>query len=270
MVKFFEEEKADGFEFETWNAAGKKDLHPAQISAFVESARRRIGIFQEFSVDLSYEIQDMYPRNCLYISKTSVKRIHGDFCCNRKKMGSCMRYRKETEIDDNGLMIVWSKHFEFVTEIIPEYIDRAKEEEFGRRTSNWLKLRLNTQVIYVMNVHLQVPKVVGKEPKMHPKSVKVMNLLNQEIKEITKWNPDAIVVLGGDFNVQPSNLEDLGLSSMWYFTKEFTNICPVVGELRLDYNFIYGAVDSVDEYVVPPEPMYDHRQVRATVKLCRE
>lgn len=263
------------FVVESWNTADNATLHISHFQGFYDSFDPKIGLFQEVPSAIGFQVVQLYPDNSTFVAKTSFKRTH-ETCCEMKNARNCVDYEVERVVDTKGMLTIWSKHFDTAFDIItPKYLSNAyKNCEFGRRTSNWHKLLLGTQTLYVVNVHLQVPKVSDKGTRMHPKSVAIMKRLKEDMDHISAidrfavMNDDSLFIFGGDFNVLPANLRDLGMRVLPYFTDEYTNICPIKGRMRLDYIFAIGKseYEYIEEYVLPMEHNYDHRQVRIVVE----
>lgn len=100
--------------------------------------------------------------------------------------------RRYLRQERHGAVLVWSRHFEFIDVLMPEYY---LEYGFGRRSTLWARLKIGGNEIYAMSIHASVSRAA----QLLPHILREIELMNES------GNRAAIVI--GDFNLSPDGIK---------------------------------------------------------------
>jgi len=243
----------------TNNCANLDKIHLDHYIAATESTMPRLDAFQE--VDEKFARLMEKTDQAMAWKKSSVRRIHGNYCCRGKDKANCAQYTTET-VEGSTDMLVWSEHLRLTGTFEPAILAEPEPGlELGRRISDWMLFDCTvgeeTARIAIICVHFQVPA----NGRVHAKTKSVMAALLDEKADLERQLRTVFIV--GDFNTTPEFLDELGVAGLVGDTSESSNITKEGESMRLDY--ICSAAGRLEERVSPIESWLglDHARVQA-------
>lgn len=223
-------------------------------------------------------LQEVSMKYCEYIKKLNLNNI-----IIKRTYGIKKTYSQNDEknndvreiIAGNFLIVVYSHTMEYKE--TNDIFSSSEIMEYGTRDTGILHFIYKDENIYCINIHGKVPKL-APDDTFAPYNIytkKVIARFLQKKQELLLDNPDAVVILGGDFNTTPENLNQLGLDDVEYLdVNAYTNISSrkEITTYRLDYIYVFSNKKMlIHEYIHDIKKLYtigfDHSVVCLVITI---
>ena len=124
------------------------------------------------------------------IAREYVTLWRGDVICGIGTYNVGAGFAGEQIISAHGTLLIWSQDFEIVDLAMPQYYSIM---EFGRRSTPWITLRSDKQIMTFMSLHASVKRAAELVPLI--------------LREMDSFEERHIIALG-DFNMGPQAIVD--------------------------------------------------------------